>query len=78
MFTLVIRIDKRDVPEEIIDDIRENGILLRLNEVPLSIDKEYKNKTPPKDGDDLFVFTIRDQFTIKFLAELNKTPFDRF
>jgi len=78
LFTFVIRIDKRRVPDEVIKDIKTNGILLRLNEEPLSIDKDYKNVTPPKDGEDVYVITIRDQFKIKFLAELLYTPFDRF
>ena len=76
-FTLLIRIYKRDVPEDIIEDIRTNGVLLRLNELPVSIDKDYKTKVI-KETDDLYIINVRDKTNLEFNVKLKQTPFDTF
>jgi hypothetical protein len=76
-FTMVIRIYKRDVPEAVMADIRDNGLLLRLNESPISIDKDYKYKVV-KNTDDLLILTVRDEIVLGFKAKLKSTPFDYF
>lgn len=76
-FTLITRIFKSGVPDNIMDDIRENGILLRLNDAPYSIDKEYKNKVI-KETKDLYIINIRDKIMLEFNVKLKQTPFDNF
>ena len=41
-FTLVIRILKKNIPKNVMTDI-EKCILLRINERPFSVSKDYKN-----------------------------------
>lgn len=75
-YTLVMRISKQGVPDEIMDHIR-GGILLRINEEPLSIDDKYTSKVI-KENDQFYIVNIRDKMTIEFSVKLLCTPFDRF
>ena len=68
-FTILVRIYKRGVPEDTINDIRKNGILLRLNETPICIDNDYKTKVI-KETDDLYIINIRDKTNLEFNVKL--------
>lgn len=76
-FTLIIRFDKRNLKNEILLDLKRNGLLLRVNDEPLSIDSEYRNKVV-KENRNLYIITIRDKIKIDFYEELLVTPFDKF
>lgn len=75
-FTMLIRISKKNVPEKVMENIRE-GLLLRFNEDPICIDGDYKNKVI-KEKPDLYTVNIRDKITLEFSEKLKTTPFDRF
>jgi hypothetical protein len=58
------------------DHIKE-GILLRFNDEPISIDRDYKNKVI-KETEDFYIINIRDKAKLEFFVKLLETPFDRF
>lgn len=51
MYTMVIRFPKNEVPEIAMAYIMANGLSLRLNEEPLSVDNDYKNKVLKEKND---------------------------
>jgi len=75
-FTLIIRICKKNILPIILNDIR-NGLMVRINESPLFIGYEYRNKVV-KENNDFYIINIRDETTIEFHCELLQTPFDNF
>ena len=72
-FTMVIRLDKSDMTEEVANDIRQRGIHLRLN---------MRNRVIPgediRDAGDFFIIVLRDELVNNFRVQLLTTPFDRF
>ncbi len=50
--------------------------MLRINETPLSIDKEYKFANFTTKGD-FYNITIRDTFTFKVESDFKECPFDQ-
>jgi hypothetical protein len=72
-FTMVIRLDKSDMTEEVANDIRQRGIYLRLN---------MRNRVIPgediRDAGDFFIIVLRDELVNNFRVQLLTTPFDRF
>jgi len=57
-FTILIRILKKGIPHNIMNDIRKR-IFIRFNEVPFTIDEDYKNKVF-KENSELYILNIRD------------------
>lgn len=52
-------------------------MLLRINEEPISIDNDYKNKVV-KENSEFYIINVRDKSNIEFSFKLTQTPFDRF
>jgi len=58
-----------------------SGFILRINDDPISIDKDYKNqvkKLEREDGQGFFEVTIRDHIRVEFNVMLTRSPFDKF
>ena len=65
IFTFVIRIDKRGLSEEILNDIKTRGLLIKLNKQPFVLDDNYKNRETDETKD-LYIIKIRDSLSVYF------------